>query len=89
MGAGGHLRHGRRDVDGVRATISSKGKVRRGAAGNGEGEHVATPKSWKWLISPGRVKCFSCPQQIWRQRLRACMDKHVGDHVVKREARSA
>ena len=60
-----------------------------GAAGNGEGEHVATPKSWKWLISPGRVKCFSCPQQIWRQRLRACMDKHVGDHVVKREARSA
>ena len=54
------------------------------AAGNGEGEHVATPKSWKWLISQGRMKRFSSPQQIWRQRLRACMDKHVGDHVVKR-----
>ena len=35
-----------------------------GAAGNGEGEHVATPKSWKWLISRGRMKCISSPHKI-------------------------
>ena len=68
--AGGHLRLGRdgEETDDGRpyqaTQLGGNGDAER-REGRGEGEHVAAPKSWKWLISRG-LMVLKCAQGFLR-----------------------